>query len=252
VTLEFTLTHDGNSATDATNITFTDDLNAALNGLASTSGTLTDICGTGSQIMGTISLTFTGGTLAPGASCTFSVTLQVPAMATPGTITNTTSNSMATVSGITATGNAATDVLVVSGLTFSMSFTDDPVIAGDTVTLEFALDNASSALGATDIQFTHNLNSTLSGLAATVLPMNSFCGAGSQITGTTNLTFSGGSLTPGTSCTFSITLQVPVSAADGRLASATSDLSATVNGNNTVTPAATDSLSISSSLLLLS
>ena len=37
-----------------------------LPGLASTSGTLTDVCGTGSQISGTTVLSFTGGTLSPG------------------------------------------------------------------------------------------------------------------------------------------------------------------------------------------
>ncbi len=69
---------------DATAITFTDDLEATLSGLVAIGLPVHDVCGTGSQLAGTSTLTLSGGTLAPGETCVFSATLQVPAIAPAG------------------------------------------------------------------------------------------------------------------------------------------------------------------------
>lgn len=252
VTLEFTIDHGLNAATDATNISFSDDLNAALNGLVATGLPLNNVCGNGSVLSGSSTLSFTGGTLAPGQSCVFSVTLSVPGNALPGTYNNTTSALSATVSGLSVTGSSAENDLQIGGLDFSKTFTDDPIIAGDTtVTLEFTLDNVS-ALNATNIAFTDNLSGALSGLVATGLPLSNICGAGSQISGTSFLNFTGGNLTAGASCTFSIDLNVPAGANDGNYDNVTSNLSATVNGSGVVLDPATDTLVIDSGRLSLS
>ena len=50
-----------------------------------------DVCGAGSQLTGTDTITLTGGTIPPEGSCTFSVDLQVPAGVAYGVYTNTTS-----------------------------------------------------------------------------------------------------------------------------------------------------------------
>ncbi len=252
VTLEFTIEHPAGAPADATAITFTDDLNAALTGLSSTSGTLNDVCGTGSQISGTTSLSFTGGTLAPGDSCSFSITAQVPADAPPGFHTNSIASLTASVSGETVTGPGASDDLYVQGLFISMEFTDDPVIPGETVTLEFTLDNSSSSLAASSISFTDSLSATLSGLAVTGMLPTEPCGAGSSITGTTSLSFTNGSLDAGATCTFSVTLQVPSGAAVGDYNNVTSSLTATIDSNVVVLPAATDALSVQKDFLQLS
>ena len=252
VTLEFTVLHDPLSVADATAIAFSDDLNTVISGLTATGLPMNDVCGSGSMISGTTNLAFTGGTLTPGSSCTFSVILQVPAAALPGVFTNTTSDLVATVSGVAASSNPAQDNLQVTGLSITKSFTDDPVIPGDTVTLEFTIDNTSAASDATDMVFTDNLNGTLSGLAATGLPMNDICGAGSQITGTNLLVFTGGNLTAGTSCTFSVTLDVPAGAASGTYGNVTSAMSATIDGGTATIPPASDQLVVNSNLLALS
>ncbi len=251
VTLELTISHAGTAPADATAISFTDDLNAALTGLAATGLPQTDVCGTGSQISGTSLLSFTGGTLAPGATCTFSVVLDVPAGALPGTYDNVTSNVTATVSGVTATRTGASDQLHVAGLTLAKEFIDDPVIPGQTATLRFTIDNSSPTLGATDIFFTDNLSAVLSGLAAVAPLPTTPCGAGSSLSGTTPLVFTGGEVAANSSCTFDVTVQVPAAAADGSYNNVTSSMTATVDGAPVTLDPAADVLEVSSSVLEL-
>ncbi|WP_300554101.1 Ig-like domain-containing protein [Maricaulis sp.] len=112
VTLEFTISAAGSFTT--TGLAFTDDLDAVLSGLASTSGTQTDVCGVGSSLSGTSTLTLTGGNLGQDESCTFSVTVAVPGGATVGDYVNTTSNLSATRSDVGAvTISGATDTLSI-------------------------------------------------------------------------------------------------------------------------------------------
>jgi hypothetical protein len=251
VTLEFTLSNAGEANGDATSITFTDDLTSALVGLVATGLPLSDICGPGSSITGTSNLSFSGGNLAAGETCTFGVPLQVPAGSLPGRYANTTSIVTATVAGLTVTGNPARDDLFIGGLSVSKSFTDDPVIPGATVTLEFTIANTSPTAVVTDIAFSDNLTSALSGLAAIGLPLNDICGAGSTITGATNLIFTGGSLVPSSSCTFAITLQVPAGAPPGIYGNTTSQISATFDTSGIVLDPATDGLVVDADFLRL-
>ncbi len=254
-TLQFTLSHDEWAAAEATGIAFTDDLGAGLAGLAAVGLPQSDICGAGSQISGTSTLSFTGGTLAPGEACAFSVTLQIPGMAPVGAHTNTTSAVMATVAGVGTTSSAASDDLMIAGLVLTKEFTDDPALPGGTVNLYFTIDNISAAEDASGITFRDALNSVLTGLTATGLPLNDICGAGSSLvglSGNTVLVFSGGSLTAGTSCQFGVTLQVPGAAASNTYSNATSAFSATMGGSTVVFPNAFDQLVVSSERLAIS
>ena len=261
VTLEFTLTHDLNAGGDATGITFSDDLAAAIPGLAGIGLPLNDLCGPGNgSLTGTAMdtlLTFPGATLMPGEVCTFSVTLDVPAAATAGAHANTTSNVMATVQGLTAMENAASDDLIISGLTFTKEFTDDPVIPGDTVTLTFTLDNMSPTEDATSIMFNDNLGNpgdpgpTLLGLVAVAPLPSTPCGGGSALTGTGFLEFTDGNLLAGESCTFDVTVQVPAGAAPNMYNNTTGSLSANLDGTTVGFPPANDVLTVTSGPLLL-
>ncbi len=124
--------------------------------------------------------------------------------------------------------------------TFAKSFTDDPVLPGTTVTLEFTITNTGGG-ALTDLQFTDDLDAALSGLAATGLPASNICGAGSQISGTSSLSFTGGNVPDMGSCTFGVTLQVPADAMPDTYMNATSKLQA---GVSTIADAATDSLEV--------
>ena len=233
VTLEFTLTHSPDASGPATGITFTDDLAMALTGLTANLPSSPDPpCGAGSTLVGTAGdtlLTLMDGTLTdPGDSCTFSVTLDVPVGAAPGSHTNTTSMVTATVESSMVTSAPASNDLEVAGLTFTKEFLDDPAIPGDTVTLRFTIDNVHPDDDATITSFTDNLGGpvgtggALTGLAATGGPTTNTCGG--ALAGTTSLTYSGGSVMSGTSCTIEVPVLVPAGAADGTYVNTTSSL----------------------------
>ncbi len=278
VTLEFTLEHDPSAPGDAVDVEFTDDLAAALAGLAAAAGQLplADVCGPGNgDLVGTAGdtlLTFSGATLAPGEICTFSVDLLVPVDAPAGIHTNTTSNVVATVLGVETTELPAEDDLTVGGLILTKSFVDDPVIAGGTVMLEFTLTNLSPD-PISDIFFEDLLDpDVLEGLTVvTPMPLVDPCGTGSLLeifsapeipfppTPAIDeaLRFSGGSLDAPTgmegddSCTFSVELMVPAATPSGNYVNRTRDLEGVIDSTTLPFPNAQDDLVVATGQLLL-
>ncbi len=254
VTLELELKYSPDAPADALDITFTDDLSAILAGLSAVGLPANDVCGAGSQLAGTTTLSLTGGALAPGETCLIEVTLQVPAGAPSGSYPNTTSAVSATVDGLAVSSNAAQDDLTVAELVFTKEFIDDPVIPGDTATLRFSIANLSPTLDATGMFFSDNLDSALAGLTAIGLPISDPCGAGSTLlalSANRQLSFNGGNLAPASSCTFDVTVQVPSGATDGTYPNSTTNLLVTLGGASVSLPGATDSLVVSGSLLSL-
>ncbi|MFQ5351309.1 MAG: 50S ribosomal protein L5, partial [Thermoanaerobaculia bacterium] len=279
VTLEFTVTN--KSRTDsATGITFIDDLEAALSGLVPTLPPTPDPpCGVGSALilapppppLRTVFpdvLTLTGGTLPAESSCTFSVELSVPGTAAPGTYPNTTSAVSGTVGGSPETGNTASDLLfVVAFPVLTKEFTDDPVAAGDSVTLEFTISNPGSA-AMTGITFGDELTDNSGGLGgglgngflpfpvSVTIPPGEPCGTGSSLalvsfgTDRQGLELTGGSLAAtgmaGDSCTFSVSVDIPVGFAGGTYLNTTEEISATVAMATVVGPQASDSIVVAS------
>ena len=233
VTATFTLNYGNNATADATAVGFTADLNSALAGLVSESLPQNDICGNGSSLSGTSTVTFAGGTLAPGDSCSFSVSLKVPSSAPSGTVTLTTSGVSGTVNNNAVVNAAVSQDLLISGLTATKEFLTDPVLPGSTSTLRYTLSNSASAGAASSISFTDNLSSVISGLQSSgPLPANP-CGVSSSISGTSFLIFTGGELQPAESCTFDVLVTVPAGASVGTYNSVSSDVSATVDSANT-------------------
>ena len=251
VNLEFTLTYDDFATGDATNISFADDLNAVLAGMSAMGLPTNNICGTGSQISGTTNLMFTNGTLSPGGTCTFSIPVQVPAGVSPGSYTNTTSTVSSTVGGQSGTRDAATDDLLIGGLTLSKEFLDNPIIPGELTTLRYTIDNTTT-FDATSIVFTDNLNDALSGLRNEAPLPSSPCGATFSSSGDFFIIFNGGTVTAGNSCSFDVPVRVPLSATSGTYPSITSNLTATINSSSVVLSPANDALAVNDNLIALS
>ncbi|MEO1369535.1 MAG: hypothetical protein AAFX50_20335, partial [Acidobacteriota bacterium] len=251
-TVRYTIGQDEEAVGTATGIAFTDDLTAALAGLEAVGLPAIGVCGPGSQISGTTNLSLTGGSLVPGEVCEIDVTVTVPAAATPGSYAGTTSNLMATVSGVDVITPGAVGTLDIAGLELTLEYIDDPVIAGAPATLRYTITNLSPTLDATDMLFTQNLTASLAGLAAAGLPALDVCGAGSQIQGTSFLVFLGGNLLAGDSCTFDVTVDVPAGAASGLYSTSTSNLTATLGGGSAAFDPGTAVLEVSSELLGLS
>ena len=248
-TLDFVITNPSENPAAATSIAFDDNLAAALTGLELTS-VLSNGCRGSVGGNGTSLITFSGGgPLAPGSSCTISVSTTVPPGASAGIYTNTTEEMTAMISGETVTTPGASGDLLVGGFSFTKEFTDDPVIAGDTVTLEFTIDN-TSATDVTSVFFTDSLLAILPGTpdltVSTALP---FPACGGTMTGVAGfLVFSGGVVSAGTSCTISVDLLVPAATVDGVYTNVTSSLSSSLGS----LPPAIDDLTVQSVQMELS
>ena len=257
--MELTLNYTLNNTTDATGITFTDDLNpliTAIPGLTISGLPQNNTCGTGSSLTETGGvITFAGGIMMPGETCTFNITLNVPSSAPSGSFINTTSDVSATVSGLPTTSPSASDDLDIGALVFTKEFTDDPLIAGETGTLRFTLDNGSLTDDATGMHFTDNLAAILPGtpdlMITTALPA-AVCGGMLTNVIPTFLTFSGGSVSANSNCFFELDFLVPVGVADGIYSNITSSLTGLLDGSSFTTDPATDNININSNLIGLS
>jgi uncharacterized repeat protein (TIGR01451 family) len=249
VALEFNLEVADGDTGDAVGLTFTDDLDATLSGLVATGLPANDVCGTGSQLVGTSLLTLTNGTLPPGGNCTFSVVLQVPGGATPGDYPNTTSAVTATIDGNPVVGNTASDVLTVSPLAFTKAFSGLPALPDGQALLTFTLENRSASETATGLGFTDDLSAMLPGATPASLPPNPNCGG--TLTNTPPLTFAGGTLAPGETCSFAILLDLPPDAEDGTYVNTTSALSGSLGNRQIAVPAASADLTIVAERLAL-
>lgn len=98
---------------------------------------------------------------------------------------------------------------VVPSLRFTKQFVNDPVVAGDTVILQFTIDNLDPDNGVTDLSFTDDLGAVTPGLVAVDVPEPDACGAGSFFDVGSVLTLESGNLPPAGSCSFMVTLAVP-------------------------------------------
>jgi hypothetical protein len=243
VTTQYTLTNLSSShAVDS--IAFSDTLNSQLSGLTSSSGALSNICGTGSAISGTSTLSFSGGTLAAGASCSFDITQQVPAGAAAGTYSATTTAPSGLSSGIAISGSVAAADLTVSSTSlpsFSKSFTDPALVAGGSTTLTYVITNTDSSASLTGLRFSDDLDAVLSGLVVSAGTGSDLCGSGSSVSGTGLITLTGGELAPSASCTIALTVSLPGSASSGSYSSTSGDLSA---GGSFAASGATGSFSV--------
>ncbi len=260
VTLEFPIDNFDRDFS-ATGVAFTDDLTTLVPALAGLTfaSLLSNDCGGSVSGVGGTTIGFTGGTLAPEASCTISVSLSVPAAATPASYTNTTSTVTGTVDGSPVVGNTASDDLFVEPVPLlTKEFMGDPVNPGDTIVLEFTATNTSTTSSATDVAFQDLFETVLATASAT--PGNGCCGGGSICTFTpllnlpgssvvpATLTISGGTLAPagmpGDSCTFSVTLDVGIDAAPGIYPNTTTEITATVDGATRTGEPASDTLTV--------
>jgi hypothetical protein len=224
VSLEFTITN-AHPDHPAEQLSFTDDLGQAPDGLQAIGLPVSDVCGAGSMLAGTDVITLTAGTVAPDSSCTFSVELQVPSDVATGTsISNVSSELTGTVNGFPRTAPPARDEVEVNLMTLSKRF-ESSAEQGTSTTLTFIIENLNSASMATGVSFADDLDAVLSGLVATGTPVDDVCGAGSVLDGSSVLTLRGGTIDPGASCTFGVTVEVPTAADPGDYENVTSALS---------------------------
>lgn len=177
------------------------------------------------------SLTLTGGSLAPGASCTFGGTVFTPASTVPDayTYSSTVSSTDAT-NGASGDANVNADLIVnASVLDLSVTFLSPSIAEGDSGNLTYIFANNNVGAAASSINFSHTFN----GFTAT--PSSSSCGIGVNVTAT-NMSWSSGTLAAGTSCNVQIILSPT---GPGSYTNTTGDLTSSLGNSGNAAPVLT-------------
>lgn len=265
-TLEFTLTNNSeNAAATASLITFSDDLDGTVAGMVVFSDPVSplppvaDVCGPGSELEfspGNNLLTLNNGVLVPGETCSFSVDVLVPAGTASGSYPNSTSGVTAEIGGLSLLGPSASADLMVGGLVLGKAFTPSSALPGSSVDITFTITNLND-ITATEIGFLDSLTGTLSGLVVSQpgdFPIPDVCGTGSSMTliNPGILLLQNGSVDNLGDCSFTISLDVPVTATAGVYSNSTGALSYKIAGIAQTGDPASAKLSIVTDALVLS
>jgi uncharacterized repeat protein (TIGR01451 family) len=155
--LTFTINNPSGGAITA--VGFTDTFPANL--FVQTPNNLTGSCGAGTitAAAGSSAVSMSGGTIAAGGSCSFSVNVLVQHQTTDNATVYT--NTTGTVSATSGTGGTATATLTASGNSFSIAkaFSPNSIPQNSNSTLVFELTQANFAIpgGSVDIEFTDTL-----------------------------------------------------------------------------------------------
>ncbi len=214
--LTFTLTNPNSTA--ATGIAFTDTMPAGLNAL-----TVSSVCIGGSSSLVANQYTLTGGTLAPGATCTIGFTIA----ATSAGMKNNVSGTVSSTDGGTG-GAASASINVIAGPQITKTFGASSVPVGGPTSLTFTITNPNTipipGLNFIDILPVGLNVSNPNGLTG-------ICGGGTITAPATgsSINLSGGTLGAGANCTFSVS--VTGTTAGSKLNSVTASAVETGSGN---------------------
>jgi len=246
--LTFTLANP-NSTSSLTGVSFVDSLPAGLvvatpNGIAgSCSGTIT-------ATAGSTSVSLAGGTLAPSATCSFTVNVMGTSA---GTKNNTTGAISSTESGAGLTASAS--LLIVAAPSISAAFVPPTATIDTPFTLTFTLTNSNAAATLTGVAFSDTLPAGL--VIASPNALSNTCGGtATAASGSGTISLSGGSINGATTCTLSVSV---VAGNEGAYSTTTSTVTAINGGTGNAatasvtvfaTPHVTPTLSLWNLLLL--
>ena len=178
-------------------VAFTDNLPAGL--VVASSPNLSNTCGgTATAIGGSSSVSLSGATLIPGASCTVSVNVT-------GTTAGVKNNSVQATSTNGGTGNTSNaSITVVAPPTIAKAFGAVSIPLNGSTSLSFTITNPNTTVALTGVGFSDTLPAGL--IISTPNGLSGTCGAGTitATQGTNVISLSGGTIAANASCTFSV------------------------------------------------
>ncbi len=199
-TLTFTIDNSG-STLPATSLAFTDNLPAGAQVAATPSASTTCTGGALTATGGTAAISYTGGSVAAGDTCTIDVNV---AANTPGGHVNTTGD---LTSSLGNSGPAsATLTATASPLVFTIAFSPSTIPAEETTTLTFTIDNSTNAAAATSLAFTHNLPAGLQIAATPSVSVTCTGGTVTAVAGSAVFDYAGGTVGAKATCTLSVAI----------------------------------------------
>ena len=194
--LTFTLSSTNQNLT-LNGVAFTDNLPAGL--VVATPNGLTSTCsGTATAVAGSSSVSLSGATLAPAASCTISVNVT-------GTTAGVKNNSVQVTSTNAGTGNTSNaSITVVAPPTIAKAFGAASIPLNGSTSLSFTITNPNTTVALTGVGFSDTLPAGL--VVSTPNGLTGTCGAGTitATAGTNTISLSGGTIAASGSCTFSV------------------------------------------------
>ncbi len=244
--MTFTITNP--NATALTGVGFTDVLPAGME-VAPTPGVTASGCTVSNftpvAAAGNTSLALSGAGVAasPGA-CTISVNVRTTSAGSRTNIAGSlASNETGTISG--PTGTASASLTTVAPPTIAMNFGTDPILTGGTSVLTYTITNPNPSAAIAGIAFTNTFPVAPGAMTVFSNAAGSQCGG--TFTGTAGgagVTFTGGALAAGASCTITVTVTAPTV---GTYTNTTSTVSHLVNAVAFAGNAATDTLVVNAS-----
>ncbi len=211
-TLSFTLTNP--NAIQLTGAQFTDALPAGMT-VASTPGASTTCTGspTWAPTAGATSLTFgnpTGGTIPVSGSCT----VQVDVTAATGTYSNTSGFLSTSEGGVNKNNIATATLTALAPPAMTKQFAPNPTIEGGTTTLTFQVTNPNASNALSLVAFSDTFPTAPGAMIVAPTPNDSTSGCGtptfSPVSGSGSISFSGGTIAAGATCTVSVDITAPV------------------------------------------
>jgi uncharacterized repeat protein (TIGR01451 family) len=195
----------------------------------------TDCGGTLSAAAGDSTIALSGGSLAPGASCTVNVSVTTMTAKTY----NNTSGTVTSSNG--GNGNSASATLTVSAIVppafTNMWFSPNLALVDAPTTLSFIINNPNGMVTLSGIAFSDTFPA---GMTRYSVPAASQCG-GTVTSTSTSLALAGGTLGPGSSCTISVVVSVntagTISHSTGSVTSTNGGTGNTASASLTVTVA---------------
>jgi uncharacterized repeat protein (TIGR01451 family) len=147
---------------------------------------------------GATTVTMTGATLAPGASCTFAINVTA---SNPGTWANTTGNVSSNEGGTGLTASA--NLIVVAPPSISKSFTPTSIPINTSSSLQFTITNpGGNTVALTGVGFTDTLPTGLTVANSSA----GTCGGTLTTTAPTGITLTGATIATNSQCVFSVTV----------------------------------------------
>lgn len=249
--LRFTITNP-NSGSSLAGVAFSDTFPSTSSGapgnmvVASPNGASTSGCGSPifSPTEGTGSVTFTGGTIAAGGTCTVDVDVTVNAA---GIYNNISGNVSATASGTNSgsNGTASATLTAVSPPSISKRFAPSPIAEGGRSTLTFSITNPNQSYAMTSVAFSDTLPTSPANMLVATPPNAETEGCGSPTfapsAGAGSVSFTGGSIAAGGTCT----VKVDVTATAGTYNNTSGSVSHLVGGVTANGNTASASLTVS-------
>ncbi|MGH9458525.1 MAG: hypothetical protein ACRD2J_12910, partial [Thermoanaerobaculia bacterium] len=209
-TSTLTITLSNPNTTALTGAAFTDALPSGV-AVAATPAALTTCTGaTFAPLAGATTLTFSGGTIPASGSCT----VQVDVVATTsGPHLNVTGFLATTESGTNTSSTGAATLTALQPPTIDKQFTDSPILPNGVSTLVFTITNPNQNDAIAGVAFADTFPVAPGAMTVATVPNASTTGCGaptfSPSAGAGSISFSGGSIAAGASCTVTVEVTAP-------------------------------------------